>query len=69
MPIATTELVTLVICGGGAPVKETPLLDTPPTVTTTFPLANPEGTFAAIDVLLQPVAVAAMPPNVTVLAP
>ena len=50
-------------------VKKTPLLAKLPVVTTTLPVVAPEGTVAIIDVGLQPVAVAAMPLNVTVLAP
>lgn len=53
----------------GATVKLDPLFAVPLTVTTTLPLVAPEGTVATIDVGLQPVAVAAMPLNVTVLAP
>src|SRR5947207_95265 len=50
-------------------VKLTPLLATPPTVTTTFPVAAPLGTGATILVALQLVGVAAVPLNVTVLVP
>jgi len=53
----------------GATVKLSPLLAVPLTVTTTLPLVTPAGTVATIDVGLQLVAVAAMPLNVTVLAP
>jgi len=50
-------------------VKFTPLLATPPTVTTTFPLVAPAGTGATMLVVLQPVGVAVVPLKVTVLAP
>ncbi|MGB2636895.1 MAG: hypothetical protein WAM58_23410 [Candidatus Acidiferrum sp.] len=53
----------------GATVKLIPLLAVPSTETTTLPLVALEGTVATIDVGLQPVAVAAMPLNVTVLVP
>ena len=47
-------------------VKLTPLLATPPTVTTTFPVVAPFGTGATILVALQLVGVAAVRLNVTV---
>jgi hypothetical protein len=51
-------------------VNKTPLLATPPTVTTTLPVVAPVGTAAAILVALQDViAVAAVPLKVTVLVP
>ena len=50
-------------------VKGTPLLATPPTVTTTFPVVAPDGTGATIDVALQLVGVAAVPLKRTVLVP
>jgi hypothetical protein len=50
-------------------VKLTPLLATPPTVTTTFPFVAPLGTGATILVALQLVGVAAVPLNVIVLVP
>jgi hypothetical protein len=50
-------------------VKATPLLATPPTVTTTLPVVAPLGTGAAIDPAPQLVGVAAVPLNVTVLVP
>jgi len=56
-------------CGVGSDtLKATPLLATPPTVTTTLPLAAPAGTGATILVALQLVGVAAVPLNVTELA-
>jgi hypothetical protein len=54
---------------GAVTVKLTPLLATPPTVTTTFPVVAPPGTGAVILVGLQPVDVAVVPLNVTVLVP
>jgi len=57
-------------CGVGSnTLKATPLLATPPTVTMTLPLAAPAGTGATILVALQLVGVAAVPLNVTELAP
>src|ERR1700680_2456123 len=50
-------------------VKFTPLLCTPPTVTTTFPLVAPAGTGATMLVALQLVGVGAVPLNVTALPP
>jgi hypothetical protein len=54
---------------GAVTVKFTPLLATPPTVTTTFPLVAPAGTGTVMFVALQLAAVAAIPLNFTVLAP
>src|SRR5216684_1412326 len=76
-PLIVTELPTnpevglkLVMLGPGTvTVKLTPLLATPPTVTTTFPVVAPAGTGAVILVALQLVGVAAIPLNVTVLVP
>jgi hypothetical protein len=50
-------------------VKLTPLLATPPTVTTTLPVVAPLGTGATMLVALQLVGAAATPLNFTVLAP
>lgn len=50
-------------------MKVTPLLATPPTVTTTFPEVAPAGTFTTMPVALQLVGIAAVPLKVTVLAP
>jgi hypothetical protein len=47
-------------------VKATPLLATPFTVTTTFPVVAPAGTGVAMLVWLQVVVVAVVPLNVTV---
>jgi hypothetical protein len=58
----------LVMLGAGVvTVNATPLLATPPTVTTTFPVDAPAGTVATMLVALQLVAVAAVAPNFTVL--
>jgi hypothetical protein len=60
----------LAILGPGTvTAKLTPLLATPPTVTTTFPVVAPAGTVATMLVALQLVGVAAIPLNVTVLVP
>ena len=50
---------------GAVTVKPTPLLATPPTVTTTFPVVAPLGTVVVILVALQVPTVAAVPLNVT----
>jgi hypothetical protein len=50
-------------------VKFTPLLATPPTVTTTFPVVAPVGTGTTMLVGPQLVGVPAVPLNVTVLVP
>jgi len=50
-------------------VKPTPLLATPPTVTTTFPVVDPAGTGAAMLAALQLDGVAVTPLNFTVLVP
>jgi hypothetical protein len=60
----------LVRLGAGVvTVKLTPLLATPPTVTTTFPVVAPAGTVTPMLVVLQLVAAAAVPLNFTVLVP
>jgi hypothetical protein len=63
--------VKLVMVGGGATVKATPLLATPPTVTTTFPVVAPLDTATVMLVALQHVGhgVADVPLKVTVLVP
>jgi hypothetical protein len=59
-----------VILGPGTlTVKFTPLLATPPTVTTTFPVVAPAGTSTTMLVAVQLVAVTAIPLNFTVLVP
>lgn len=55
------------ICG--CAVKYTPSLDAPPTVTTKGPEVAAEGTEVTMEVLLQEVAVAVTPLNVTLLLP
>jgi hypothetical protein len=59
----------LVILGAETTVKVLPLLAAPDTVTTTFPVVAPLGTFATILVAPQLVAVAVVPLNFTVLLP
>jgi len=54
---------------GTVTVKLTPLLATPPTVTTTLPVVAPLGTGATMLVAFQLVGPAAIPLNVTVLVP
>jgi hypothetical protein len=61
---------TLLIVAVGRTVKANPLLGVPPTVTTTFPLDAPAGTFTVIEVSLQLVtssAAACVPLKLTVL--
>lgn len=53
----------------GVTVKVTPLLATPPTFTTTFPVVAADGTVTAMLPAAQLVAVATAPLNVTVLEP
>src|SRR5713226_5497095 len=77
VPVIVTDVPTapevgfklVMLGGGGVTVKLTPLLATPPTVTTTFPVVAPAGTGATMLVPLQLVGVAAVPLNVTVLVP
>jgi len=52
---------------GAATVNSTPLLATPPAVTTTLPVVAPVGTVATMLVALQFVALATVPLNVTLL--
>ena len=75
-PVMVTEVPTvpelglrLVIVGGSVTVKATPLLARPLTVTTTLPVVAPAGTGTRMLVLPQLAGVAAVPLNVTVLAP
>lgn len=58
-----------VILGAAATVKATPLLGSPKTVTTTFPVVAPLGTGVTIPVPFQPVGVAMIPLKVTRLDP
>jgi hypothetical protein len=53
----------------GATVKFTPLLATPPTVTTTLPVTAAVGTATVIELVPQLVGVAVVPLKVTVLVP
>src|SRR5438128_10383182 len=69
MPIAPEVADSLLMFGVIATVKLAPLLGTPLTVTTTLPVLAPLGTVATIEVALQLVAVALVPPKATVLAP
>jgi len=76
-PAIVTEVPTgpevgfkLVILGAGTvTVKLTPLLATPPTVTTTFPVVAPAGTGATMLVALQLVGLVVVPLKTTVLVP
>jgi hypothetical protein len=53
----------------GGTVKGTPVLDTPPTVTTTGPVVAPDGTGVVMPDALQFVGAAPVPLNETVLEP
>jgi hypothetical protein len=73
VPVIVTAVPTapevgdrFVIVGADVTVKLTPLLATPPTVTTTFPVVAPAGTDVTMLVALQLVVVAVVPLNVTV---
>jgi hypothetical protein len=61
----------LVILGAATTVNDLPLLATPPTVTTTFPVDAPVGTVVTIEVAVQfpEVTVAVVAPNLMVLVP
>src|SRR5436190_21627 len=61
--------LSVVIDGGTVTVKGTPLLATPPTVTTTLPVVAPLGTGTVRLVALQLLGVASVPLNATVLVP
>jgi hypothetical protein len=74
VPVIVTEVPTTPEAGdrlaiAGGTLKLTPLLDNPPTITTTFPVVAPAGTGTTICVALQFVGVAITPLNVTVLVP
>jgi hypothetical protein len=70
VPITPDVGFKLVMLGAGTvTVKLTPLLTTPPTVTTTLPVVAPAGTGAVMLVALQLVGTAVIPLNVTVLVP
>jgi uncharacterized protein YjeT (DUF2065 family) len=69
-PVSPDVGLRLEMVGAGAvTVKLTPLLATPPTVTTTLPVVAPEGTGTATLVALQLVGAAAIPLKVTALVP
>jgi hypothetical protein len=59
----------LVILGAATTVKLTPLLATPDTVMTTFPVVAPVGTVATMLVAPQLVMAAVVPLNLAVLVP
>src|SRR5204862_3557188 len=65
-PFVGERLVTV---GGTVTVKATPLLASPPTVTTTLPVVAPDGTGTTTLVADQLVGVAVVPLTVTVLLP
>ncbi len=77
VPVIVTDVPTgpdvtlkFVMLGAGTvTVNVTPLLATPPTVTTTLPVAAPFGTGTTMLVALQLVGVPAVPSNFTVLVP
>src|SRR6266581_4350190 len=69
VPICPDVGFRLVMLGGIMTVKLTPLLATPPTVTTTLPVVAPVGTGTAMLVAPQLVGVVAVPLKVTVLVP
>ncbi len=68
-PTAPAVGVKLVILGAATTVKLFPLLATPDTVTTTFPVVAPEGTVATMLLAPQVVTLAVVPLNLTVLVP
>jgi hypothetical protein len=70
MPPMGPEIgLMLVILGGGVTLKGTPLLATPPTVTTTLPVVAPDGTVTLIEEADQLEAVAIVPLKATLLEP
>jgi len=72
VPTGPETAFKLAILGGGVIVKRTPLLATPPTVTTTFPVAAPMGTWTVILTEVHDVGAidpAEVPLKVTVLVP
>src|SRR5580704_13869532 len=68
-PTAPVVIDRVVILGAETTVKVLLLLDTPETVTITLPVVAPEGTVVVMLVVLQFVAVAVTPLNLTVLVP
>src|SRR5215470_15455008 len=69
IPIGPDAGVRPVSVGGPVTVKVSPLLGTPPTVTTTLPVVAVAGTGTTMLVALQLVGVAVTPLKVTVLVP
>jgi len=69
VPTVAEAGLRLEMLGVVSTVNASPLLAAPPTVTTTLPLVAPAGTGAVMLVALQPVGVAAVPLNFTVLVP
>src|SRR5215467_12764166 len=68
-PASTSTCWTSETGASAATVKLTPVLATPPTVTTTLPVVAPDGTGTTMFVADQLVGVAVVPLNVTVLVP
>src|SRR5215467_64059 len=68
-PASTSTCWTSETGASAATVKLTPVLATPPTVTTTLPVVAPDGTGTTMLVADQLVGVAVVPLNVTVLVP
>ena len=69
VPTVPEDGLRLVMLGVGSTVKLTPLLATPPTVTTTFPVVAPAGTGTVIVASVQIDGEAGTPLKVTVLVP
>jgi len=69
VPAAAELGFSPVMLGVDPTVKTTPLLATPPTVTTTLPVEAPAGTGATMLVALQLVGAAAVPLKASVLDP
>ena len=67
--VPAAPLVGFMLLRFGVTLKFTPLLATPPTVTTTLPAEAPAGTDAVMLVALQAVGTAAFPLKVTTLFP
>ena len=69
VPITPEDGLRLVMLGVGTTVKLNPLLATPPTLTTTFPVVAPGGTDTTIVASVQLDGEACVPLNDTVLVP
>jgi hypothetical protein len=69
IPGASNTGETLSIVGGVTTLKFTPLLAVPPTVTTTFPVVAPVGTFTSMAAGPQPPTDADVPLKLTTLEP